>query len=81
MFGCYYIMGMPLSIILVYVAELEVYGVWYALIAAACSISTIFFIRILLVDYNKCVDKVRNRVVKEKESFKKSYAESFKDDI
>ena len=47
MFIGYYCMGMPLSVILVYVAKLEVYGVWIALIAAAGSISTVLFIRIL----------------------------------
>ena len=40
-------MGIPLSVILVYVAKLEVYGVWIALIAAAVSISIALFIRIL----------------------------------
>ena len=47
MFIGYYCMGIPLSVILVYVAKLEVYGVWIALIAAAVSISIALFIRIL----------------------------------
>jgi len=61
MFIGYYCMGMPLSVILVYVAKLEVYGVWIALIAAACSISIVLFIRILKVDYEVCVDCVKKR--------------------
>ena len=61
MFIGYYCMGIPLSVILVYVAKLEVYGVWIALIAAADSISIGFFIRILLVDYEVCVDCVKKR--------------------
>ena len=72
---------MPLSIILVYVAKLEVYGVWYALISAAGSIAIILFIRILKVDYDFCLNLVRKRFVLEKESFKKSYKASFKDEI
>ena len=70
MFVGYYCMDFPLSVILVYFAKLEVYGVGIALIAAAGSISIVLFIRILKVDYEVCVDCVKKRFVFEKESFK-----------
>ena len=55
---CYYCIGIPLSIILVYKANLKVYGVWVTLTSVACMLSLIVYIKTHFIDYKVQIDGV-----------------------
>ena len=53
---CYYVLGLPLSIIFVFYAKLEVYGVWWTLVVVAFTVSIIMFVTISNLNFEKQVN-------------------------
>lgn len=69
----YYLIGVPITLFLVFGLNLGIHGVWYALFSV-CAIGTIMFvIAIKRMDWDTCIESVRVRVALEKGEAEEEY--------
>ncbi|KAL4454328.1 hypothetical protein ABPG74_012285 [Tetrahymena malaccensis] len=62
----FYVIGFPTSLFMVFTLDLEVSGIWYGLIIASGASSLIFYYEIQRMDWDKCIEFVKERVDQEK---------------